>query len=121
MRLVYLGIGWLGVILGAIGALLPVMPTVPFLIVAVWAFSRSSPHLRDKILHHPTFGPPIRAWRENGTIKRSVKYIATGAMAAGLCWSIFLGLPLYVIVLQATICTAVAIFIISRPEPAAKL
>ncbi|AGT07194.1 YbaN family protein [Paracoccus aminophilus] len=120
MRIVYLGMGWLGVILGAIGALLPVIPTVPFLIVAVWAFSRSSPELRDRILNHPTLGPPIRAWRDDGTIKRRVKYFATAAMIMGLGWSIFLDLPLYVIIPQGLICTAIALFIVTRPEPAAK-
>lgn len=116
MRIIWLVLGWISLGLGVIGAVLPVMPTVPFLLVAVWAFSRSSPELRDKILHHPQFGPPIRHWRERGAIRRPVKFWATLMMACGLVWSMWLQLPIALIAAQALICTAIAVFLISRPE-----
>ena len=116
MRIVWLSLGWVAVVLAGIGAILPIMPTVPFLIVAVWAFSRSSHHLRDKILHHPTFGPSVRAWHERGVIRRPAKFWATLAMAGGIFWSFFLGLPMVLIGVQACICLAIAVFLITRPE-----
>lgn len=116
MRLVWLMVGWLGLILGGIGAVLPIMPTIPFLIVAVWGFSRSSPDLRDRILRHKTFGPPIRAWQERGVITRSAKFWATLMMCCGVGWSIFFGLPVWIIAGQATVCAAVALFLITRPS-----
>ena len=115
MRLLWLGVGWVSVILGAIGAFLPVMPTVPFLILAVWAFSRSSPHLRDRILHHPRFGPPIRAWHERGVISNLAKIWAVLAMGLGLIWTLWLGLPVAVIVAQAMACTLISAYLITRP------
>lgn len=116
MRIVWLTIGWVAVALGAIGALLPVFPTVPFLILAVWAFSRSSARLRDRILHHPKFGPPIRAWKENGVISRLAKVWAISAMTVGVIWAIWLQLPPYILVPQAAVCSLVALYLVTRPE-----
>lgn len=115
MRLLWLGVGWVSLVLGSIGAFLPVMPTVPFLILAVWAFSRSSPYWRDRILHHPKFGPPIKAWRERGVVSRNAKIWAISAMTIGVVWALFLALPPAVIAVQATICAMVSVYLITRP------
>lgn len=116
MRMLWLGIGWISTGLGAIGAFLPVIPTVPFLIVAVWAFSQSSPALRDRILNDPRFGPPIRAWRERGVVSRTAKIWAISAMSLGVGWSIWLHLPVALIATQALICLSVAIYLLTRPS-----
>ncbi|SMO95812.1 YbaN family protein [Paracoccus laeviglucosivorans] len=116
MRLVWLALGWLALGLGAIGVLLPVMPTVPFLLVAVWAFARSSPRLGARIMRHPTFGPPIRAWRKRGIVSRRAKVFATVAMACGVGWSLYFGLDARIVAVQALICGSVAVWLCSRPE-----
>ena len=116
MKLLWLAIGWLFLALGIIGAVLPVMPTVPFLLVAVWAFTRSSPRLGARITRHPTFGPPIRAWRKRGVVSRTAKLWACFAMACGVGWSLFLGLDPRIIVVQAVICGAVGLWLVRRPE-----
>lgn len=116
MRIIWLGIGWMALIFAGIGAVLPIMPTVPFLLVAVWAFSRSSHAIRDRILAHPTFGPSIRAWQDRGVIGRSAKFWAILAMSCGVVWSVLLKLPLVLIGVQVCICLAIALFLITRPE-----
>jgi uncharacterized protein len=80
--------GALSVALGIIGAFLPLMPTVPFLILAAFCFSRGSPRFEAWLLNHPHLGPPVRAWRENGAIPRRGKWAAT----IGLGGSAILGL-----------------------------
>ncbi len=82
--------------LGALGAVLPLMPTVPFLLVAVFCFARSSPALEQRILNHHYFGPQVRDWHERRAISRKTKLIAIGAMAAGIgfTWHT-LGYPYY--------------------------
>ncbi|AXC48950.1 DUF454 domain-containing protein [Paracoccus suum] len=102
--------------LGVIGVVLPVMPTVPFLLVAVWCFSRSSPALRARILNHPAYGPPIRAWVERGAIRKTAKLWAVLAMASGVGIAIWLGMPVWLIGTQAAICLAVASFVVTRPS-----
>lgn len=115
-RIVYLAIGWVAVGLGAIGAFLPIIPTVPFLLVAAWAFSRSSERLRQKLLNHPVYGPDIRRWQERGAIRRPAKYLSVGAMAASLVLAAALGVPGPTLLIQALILSAVAVYIILRPE-----
>lgn len=116
MRIVLYLVGSASLALGVIGAFLPVMPTVPFLLVAAWAFARSSPQLRQRILDHPTYGHHVREWQERGAVSRLAKIWAIGAMSFGLGFSLWFGMALWVVALQAGICTAVAIFLITRPE-----
>ena len=65
------------VLLGLVGIVVPVLPTVPFLLVAAWAASRSSPRLHRWLLTHPRFGRPLRDWEEAGIVPRSGKWFAT--------------------------------------------
>jgi uncharacterized membrane protein YbaN (DUF454 family) len=69
------------VLLGIIGLFLPVMPTVPFLIVAAWAASRSSPRLHRWLYEHPHFGRQLRDWNDAGVVPRRAKWFTTVAMA----------------------------------------
>ena len=69
------------VILGVIGLFLPVMPTVPFLVVAAWCASRSSPRLHNWLLTHPRFGHLLTDWYEAGIVPRRAKWITTVMMA----------------------------------------
>ena len=83
-RFAYLVLGLVCVALGVIGAFLPVMPTTVFMLIAVWAFSKSSARLEAWLLNHPRFGPRIREWRAHGTIPLPIKLTAWGPMAASL-------------------------------------
>lgn len=109
-------LGLLALGLGIVGIALPIMPTVPFLLLAAAAFARSSPRLEQRILNHPTYGPPVRAWRDHGAIGRLAKIWATLAMACGVGFSLILGMPMWVVAAQAAICTAIATYVVTRPE-----
>ena len=56
----FLCLGWVFVGLGFVGAFVPGLPTTVFLIVALWAFSRSSDRLRMWLWTHPRFGATLR-------------------------------------------------------------
>lgn len=84
MRILYLITGLVSVALGIIGIAVPLLPTVPFFILAAFCFARSSPALERKLLEHPRYGPSLRLWREHGAISRRGKWGATGAFAAGI-------------------------------------
>ncbi|OGS51552.1 MAG: hypothetical protein A3J40_07120 [Erythrobacter sp. RIFCSPHIGHO2_12_FULL_63_10] len=98
MRALYLAGGVVSVALGAIGAAMPIMPTVPFLLLAVYCFARSSPAWERRILEHPYWGPQVTDWRERRAINRRAKVIAIGAMSAGVIFTwATLGAPWYFI------------------------
>jgi uncharacterized membrane protein YbaN (DUF454 family) len=75
-RYLLISLGWLSVILGAIGALLPVIPTTPFLILALACFSKSSPRFHKMLLDNKWFGPALTQWEQNKTISRHIKFRA---------------------------------------------
>ena len=96
MRRLYLAGGLVSMALGAVGAFLPLMPTVPFLLLAVYCFARSNPAWEQRILDHPHWGPQVRDWRERRAISRRSKTIAIGAMTAGAVFTWYtLGAPWY--------------------------
>lgn len=96
MRRLYLAGGIAAVGLGAVGAFLPILPTVPFLLLAAYCFARSNPEWEQRILDHPTWGPQVRDWRERRAISRRSKTLAIGAMTAGAVFTWYtLGHPWY--------------------------
>lgn len=117
MRLLFLTLGWLFVALGVIGAFLPVLPTTPFLLLAVACFARSSPRLEAWLMNHPKFGPPLRNWREKGAISRQAKIMAISLMAVS--YAIFwfgTSPPFWQAALVAALMIGPAIFMLTRPD-----
>ena len=75
-RYLLISFGWLSVIIGAIGAILPVVPTTPFLILALACFSKSSPRFYSMLLNHKRVGPVLTEWEKNKSISRCIKFRA---------------------------------------------
>ena len=93
-RTLYLISGFLALGLGGIGVVLPLLPTVPFIILAAYCFARSDETLERWLVEHPTFGTHIRLWRERGAISRKGKRAALAAFAASaLIALLFVSLP----------------------------
>ena len=115
-RAVWLAFGGVCVALATAGAVLPLLPTTPFLLLAAFAFARSSPRLHAWIMGHKRFGPLIRDWHEHGAISRRTKQVSVGVMAAMPLLSFGLGAPLWTIAVQAVVLSCSAAFILSRPN-----
>ena len=69
-------LGWLFTVLGIIGLILPILPTTPFLIVALVLFSKSSPRFHQMLLKNVWFGPTLKQWEDKKTLSRKTKYKA---------------------------------------------
>lgn len=84
LRSAWLAGGLTSLGLGLIGVVLPIMPTVPFLLLAAFCFARSNPAWEQRLLDHPQYGPSLRQWRERRAIARPAKLGALGAMTVGV-------------------------------------
>lgn len=115
-RLGWTLLGGVFVVLGIVGALLPVMPTTIFLILAAGCFARGSPRLEAWLLAHPRFGPTLAAWRRNGAIAPRAKAMACGGMALG--YGVFAVTVRPGVALAAGVAAAMAgcaAYVLSRP------
>jgi len=83
-----LALAVLSLVLGIVGLFLPMLPTVPFLLLAAWAAGYSSPRLSRWLENHPRLGPPISDWRRAGLVSRRAKWVATAAMTASAITSL---------------------------------
>lgn len=113
----FLGLGYLLVGIAFVGAFLPVLPTVPFLILATACFARSSPQLEAWLLEHPRFGATLTSWRERGAIPLKAKVFACAGMIVGfaLFWFGSDPGPLMASLVLALMLTG-AVYVLSRPE-----
>ncbi len=85
-RAAYMALGWVSVGLAIVGAVLPVMPTTPFLIVAAWAFARGSRRMAAWLYGHRIFGPMLTRWDAHRVIPLWAKIFASAAMSVSLTW-----------------------------------
>jgi len=118
-RHVWTALGTLSLGAGALGLVLPLLPTTPFVILAAFAFSKGSPRFARALHGHRVFGPIIADWRARGAIAPRYKALALAMMGAALAISILLAFGAVVIVLQALAMAGAAAFIVSRPDATA--
>ena len=109
---IYICVGLLAVGLGIIGAFLPVMPTVPFLLVALFCFERSSKKYHEMILNNKYFGKILRDYYEGKGLTTSVKIKAILFLSCGIGFSFYKVQHLYLRIMLAVIWLGVTIHIV---------
>ena len=115
-RFGWMVLGWGAVALGLVGVVVPGLPTTVFLILAAFAFGKSSPRARAWLVGHRTFGPSILDWEERGAISPRAKRLAVVTMIAVFVLSVLFHAPVWVLVLQAVCLTGAAAFVLTRPD-----
>lgn len=105
------------VAIGAIGVVVPLLPTTPFLLAAAFAFARSSDRLSGWLRKHRMFGPLIDNWHRDGSIDRKSKQAAIIVIIVTPVISWLLDVPLWVLACQIAVLTAAATYILTRPSP----
>ena len=115
-RLFWNAAGLLFFAIGVVGAFLPFLPTVVFMLVAAFCFARGSKRLHTWLVNHPHFGPAIQDWHRHGAIRRSAKRMAMVAIALSFAFSVGVGFAAWVLAIQALVLGGVSVFILTRPE-----
>jgi uncharacterized membrane protein YbaN (DUF454 family) len=111
------GVAIAAVCLGGIGVLVPVLPTVPFLILAAFAAGKGWPALERRLLEHPRYGAHIRGWREYGTVPRKAKILATLLITFSIVSLAIAAVPAWLQGSVTVLLIGVVIWLWTRPEP----
>lgn len=119
IRVLWLAVALLSLALGAVGVLVPGLPTTPFVVLAAYAAMRSSPRLHAWILRHRVFGRMVRDWETHRAVSRRAKAVASLTMALSAL-VLFAASPSTLLAASVTVLmAAVATWLWLRPEPPA--
>ena len=108
----YIAFGFLAVALAIIGVFIPGLPTVPFLLVALFCFERSSKKYHDMIMNNKYFGPVLQDYYSGKGLTSSVKIKAILFLSCGMIFSIYKIQNLHARIALTIIWLGVAIHII---------
>jgi uncharacterized protein len=121
MPLLWRAFGLACVGVGMVGLVVPLLPTTPFLLLAGWAFARSSARLHRWLVEHRRLGPPIADWRQGGTVSAPLKAATILSLLASVAIALLAGAPPPVLVLQGIAVVVVGGFVLSRPTAVRRL
>jgi uncharacterized protein len=117
VRVLWFALGLVFAALGLVGIVIPLLPTTPFLIVAVWAFGKSSPAFAERVRNHRLFGPYVRNWEQHRVIPLGAKILACSMMAASMFYIVwFTPAPWWAEVVAAAILAAASAYILTKPN-----
>ena len=117
VRYLYLTIGFIFVGIGFIGIFVPGIPTTVNILVAAWAFSKSSPRFENWLLNHKAFGQLIRDWRTHRGMSRKAKIKAISFILITFSTTALFVFPLVGDIVFLTLGLILCIYLYSRPEP----
>ena len=115
-RIILISLGWLCVGLAFVGIFVPGVPTTIFLIIALWAFTKSSEKLRHWLLHHKRFGPILNNWQKHKVVPRRAKILMVILMSSAVVLFHYSLQNLYLTIGLVIILVSVAIYVISLPS-----
>lgn len=112
----YQCLAYVSVGLALIGAVLPLVPTTPFLLMAAWSAGRGSPRVANWLDNHRHFGPMINGWQQHGAVPVAAKWLAClllGSSWLTLWWA---GASIWLLGLLAVFFILLAAFLMTRPS-----
>lgn len=117
MRWLYLLWAYVFLGLALVGVVLPLLPTVPFLLLAAACAAKGSPRLHRWLYAQPYLGKILRDWDENKAVSRKSKALAISMMAISFgftCWHVRLW---WVLLPLGLVLFSVGVYLLTRPEP----
>jgi uncharacterized membrane protein YbaN (DUF454 family) len=115
-RVLWLLGGFASLALGVVGIVTPLLPTVPFVLLAAACFARGSARWEAWLLAHPRWGPMVRDWRASHSVPRRAKAWAVGMMSLSCAVAAWRA-PWWAATVAALVCLSVAVWMWRLPEP----
>ena len=115
-KTILISLGLLCVGLGFVGVFVPGIPTTIFLIIALWAFTKSSEKLRHWLLNHKRFGPILNNWQEHKVVPRRAKILMVVLMSLAVILFYYSSQSLILTIGLIIILVSVAIYVIFLPS-----
>ena len=120
LKWLWVFLGCLFVGLGAIGAVIPGMPTTVFLVLAAACFIRSSQKLYDWLIANKTFGPYLKDYREGKGIPLRAKIVALVMIVIFVSFAVFFAIEVKPIKILVGLIGLIGFLYVSFIVPAAK-
>ena len=114
MRIIFIVLGSLSVIMAGLGVLLPGLPATPFLLLASFAFARSSKKMHDWLINNKVFGPILSDFLDRKGIRLHIKIISLLMMWGMMFISVFYFIDNNIVKYIAAIGALVGTFAILR-------
>lgn len=115
IKILLISVGWLSIALGALGAILPLLPTTPFILLAAACFAKSSPRFHSWLLTHRHLGPIIRQYQSGNGLPRKVRQRALTAIWASMALSMLIIGKWWAVTLLGIIGACVTIYLFRLP------
>ncbi len=117
MKIFFFTLGSVFFAIGFIGAFTPVLPTTPFMLLALMSFSKSSPKLHAWLYNHKVFGPPLQKWDQHKVIPLFAKRLSLFFMISSqIILYCFIDIQLWIKGLSTLIVLYGCWFILSKPS-----
>ena len=120
LKWLWVFLGCLFVGLGAIGAVIPGMPTTVFLVLAAACFIRSSQKLYDWLIANKTFGPYLKDYREGKGIPFRAKIVALAMIVIFVSFAVFFAIEVKPIKILVGLLGLIGFWFVFFKVPAAK-
>jgi uncharacterized membrane protein YbaN (DUF454 family) len=112
----FLMIGLISLFLGLLGIILPLLPTVPFILLSTYCFARSNDRLHAWLMSHPWFEKAINDWHTKGAMKAKLKRKAALMTCLSFFVSMLLVPHLWLKLMLVTLLSALLVFLWQIPE-----
>lgn len=113
----YISLGCLCFALGFVGIFLPILPTTPFMIVALWAFSKGSKKMHHWLINHPRFGKTLQDWETHKVIPLKAKLTALTFILASATYILFFSnIPIYAVIMSVGTMACAITYVLTRPS-----
>ncbi len=116
LRWILIACGWISIAGGVAGIFLPLVPTVPFLLLAVACFARSSERFHSWLVEHNHLGPLLRDYLKGAGIPLRAKRMAIGMVWVSFPVSTFLfARTLWLKLLLIAMAMAITLYLLFQP------